>query len=151
MNTMKQNAKRIAQECSGFSVRRAARVVSSIYNQAIGPSGLNSTQFSLLNAIYLMQPVGINQLASKMLTDRTTLTRNLARLSADGLVKEINEQDRRRHSVGLTSHGESRLRHAHELWSIAQQQIEDQLGVSRVKRLRTDLKVLEALASDPTE
>jgi DNA-binding MarR family transcriptional regulator len=151
MLEMREKAQLIARECGGYSVRRAARVVATIYNQAIDPSGLSSTQFSLLNAIYLMQPVGINQLAESMLTDRTTLTRNLARMSNNRLVKEVNEQDRRRHVVSLTSEGESSLRQAQELWSIAQQKVENQLGTARIKRLRSDLKLLESLATDPTE
>ena len=103
MLEMREKAQLIARECAGYSVRRAARVVATIYNQAIDPSGLSSTQFSLLNAIYLMQPVELYQLAESMLTDRTTLTRNLARMSNNRLVKEVNEQDRRRHVVSLTS------------------------------------------------
>ena len=42
----------ISRICANFNLRRAARAVSQFYDSALQESGLRSTQFSLLVAIY---------------------------------------------------------------------------------------------------
>ena len=48
-----------------------------MYDEALKPSGLRVTQFSLLSVVKNNGPIGITELAELMVTDRTTLTRNL--------------------------------------------------------------------------
>ena len=67
----------MAGRCLCFGVRKAARVVTQIYDEAFRPLGLKSTQATLLFMIHAMGPVALSRLARHAVMDRTSLTRNL--------------------------------------------------------------------------
>ena len=60
--------------CTCFNLRKAARAVTQVYDEALKPSGLRATQFSLLSAVEIEGPVGVAALARMLVMDRTTLT-----------------------------------------------------------------------------
>lgn len=126
-------------DCLAFAVRKAARVMTQIYDAALAPSGLKSTQFTVLNAVSVADDVGISRLAEMLVMDRTTLTRNLKPLVREGLVETGPGRDRRSRFVRLTARGRDRLEEALPLWRRAQEQARKRLGTSRVERLRRDL------------
>jgi len=43
----------VASECTGFGLRKAARALGRIYDEAMAPTGLRATQFNLLVALSL--------------------------------------------------------------------------------------------------
>ena len=57
---------RVAWQCTCFNVRRAARAISQIYDDALEPSGLRINQFSLLGAIEATGPAPVSELALLM-------------------------------------------------------------------------------------
>ena len=73
-------------DCTCFNLRKAARAVTQYYDDALRPSGLRVTQFSLLSVIKQFGTVNIGTLADEAVMDRTTLTRNLKLLEQEGLV-----------------------------------------------------------------
>ncbi len=62
----------------------------------------------------------VTQLTGLLLIDQTTLTRNLAILKRDGLLREVQKADGRLRSVKLTRKGEWSLEAALPLWAKAQ-------------------------------
>jgi len=58
-------------ECICLAVRQAARHVTQFYDQLLAPSGLRTTQFSLLAKLRRQGPMTINALAAEMVMDRT--------------------------------------------------------------------------------
>ena len=74
-----------------------------------------------------------------MVTNRTTLTRNLKPLEKMGLVQIVLGKDRREREVTLTSAGESALGIALLLWKQVQQQVSQKMGSKKVGRLLKDL------------
>lgn len=135
----------VAQRCAGFGIRRAARAVANLYDQALAPCGLKGTQFTLLNAIATAGRPTITQLADLLLMDRTTLTRNLQPLARQGLVRITSSRDRRARDVALTPEGLKSVRRALPLWEKAQCIVETRFGHKRLTRLRDDLSELEQL------
>ncbi len=133
----------IASECIAFGVRRASRLVTSFYDQAMAKHGLRSTQFTILNALNALEDITINELAEQMQSDRTTLTRNLDRLEKQGWVKRKRGQDRRSRHVLLTPKGKRKLTAAIPAWQEAQESLSEELGRTRYQRLMTDLSLLE--------
>lgn len=131
-----------AAECLGFSIRKAARVASQVYDDALAPAGLRGTQFSLLNALALTGGATITELARALVMDRTTLTRNLGPLRKEGLVEVVRGEDRRQKTVALTAAGRKRLDQALPLWRDAQNALLSAMGEQRAERLRNDLGVL---------
>jgi DNA-binding MarR family transcriptional regulator len=142
----KENANISAAECLGFAIRKAARVITQLYDEALAPVGLKSTQFSLLNVASVAEDVSINSLAEMLVMDRTTLTRNLRPLVKAGLVEVNPGIDRRTRAVKLTPAGRARLDKALPLWRTVQEQAIRQIGKNTGIRLREDLSAVVRLS-----
>ena len=95
--------------CACFNLRKATRVVTQLYDEALKPAGLRSTQFAVLAATRALGPVSVNQLAEWIVMDRTTLTRNLKPLERDGLIAVRAGDDLRVRQVSLTAKGRKTL------------------------------------------
>jgi DNA-binding MarR family transcriptional regulator len=124
-------------DCNCLALRQAARHVSQFYDQFLAPSGLRTTQYSILARLQRKGPMTINALASEMVMDRTTLGRNILPLQRDGLIDVgPGKSDRRSKELRLTDAGAARLRTARKGWEEAQAQFEAGFGVERSKKLR---------------
>lgn len=133
------------QDCNCLAMRQAARHVSQFYDQCLAPTGLRTTQFSILAKLQRLGPMSINALASALVMDRTTLGRTMLPLERDGLIAvEGAASDRRSKELRLTKAGASRLRAARKLWSEAQQRFEDVFGTRRASTLRDELRAVVA-------
>jgi len=90
-------------------VRSLARRVTQLYDDTLAPSGLRITQYALI--AHARRPKGapaptVSDLAAALVTDRTTLTRNLRPLIAAGLVRVEAGGDARSKAVRVTDAGE---------------------------------------------
>lgn len=107
--------------CHCLAVQRAARTLARRYDEALRPLGITSHQFSILSALLQDQPAPLTALAQWLGLDRTTLTRNLAPLEAQGLIETCADaRDRRVRGLTLTTAGRQRLGEALPLWRGAQ-------------------------------
>ena len=131
----------VADLCTCFNLRKATRVVTQFFDQALQPSGLLVTQFTILVAIALSTPRTVNALAQSLAMDRTTLTRNLKPLEREGLIQIQPGQDQRTRVISLTAQGQATLAAAFPLWEHAQADIVEKLGQTRWLTLLTHLKV----------
>lgn len=131
-------------ECACYNIRRAARLVTQLYDRVMEPSGLLSTQFGLLATIGRAERATVTRLAQSMGMDRTTLTRNLKPLERQGLIEMDAGLDRRTHIVRLTEEGHQALRAALPLWRQAQALVRSRFGQERTAALLTELQALEA-------
>jgi DNA-binding MarR family transcriptional regulator len=133
------------EECNCFAVRAAARRVTQFYDQFLAPTGLRTTQFSVLAKLKRVGPLTINTLARDMVMDRTTLGRNILPLERDGLIRiEGTASDRRAKELHLTKAGEKRLQEALKAWSQAQARFETSFGIKRAWELRRSLRAVVA-------
>jgi DNA-binding MarR family transcriptional regulator len=125
------------EECNCFAVRAAARHVTQAYDQFLAPTGLRTTQFSILAKLKRGGPLTINALAEDMVMDRTTLGRNVLPLERDGLIRIApSAADRRAKELHLTKAGEKRFEAARKKWSEAQARFETVFGAKRGADLR---------------
>jgi DNA-binding MarR family transcriptional regulator len=139
------------EECNCFAIRAAARHVTQFYDQVIVPTGLRTTQFSILAKLKRRGPLTINALAEDMVMDRTTLGRNILPLERDKLIRiEPTASDRRAKELHLTKAGERRLEAARKRWSVAQEQFEASFGAKRAADLRASLRAVVASEMVPT-
>ncbi|MGH7579282.1 MAG: MarR family winged helix-turn-helix transcriptional regulator [Gemmatimonadales bacterium] len=128
-----------ATRCACFNLRKAARAVTQLYDEALRPTGLRITQFSLLAVLRLTGRVSMTRLAEEAVMDRTTLSRNLEVLERDGLVWVELGADARVREVELTQAGVARLEEAFPRWQEAQRTIARSLGSRRMERMLGDL------------
>ena len=109
-----------AVSCACQQVRMAARAVTRAYDRALRPSGLRSTQFTILVAASVAGGIPLHRLAKILGLERTTLTRNLAAIERKGLI-EVAEVDGRTRNVIILPAGEALLTQALLLWDRAQE------------------------------
>ena len=77
----------VVSSCACFNLRKASRVVTQHFDEILKPSGLLITQFTILVAIAMAKSGTINELAERLVMDRTTLTRNLKPMEREGWLK----------------------------------------------------------------
>ena len=133
-------------DCACFNLRKAARAVTQLYDEALRPSGLRCTQFSLLTATTMLEPVTVTRLAEVIVTDRTTLARNLGPLEKKGLLDVTAGDDLRTRIVTLTARGREVLAKAIPLWEKAQGRVVKGLGQEHWKDLQAHLNKLVSQA-----
>lgn len=121
-------------KCTGATVRRLSRRMTSFYEQHLQRVGMTLSQYSLL-AHLSEQPQSLLVLSRRMEMDRTTLTRNLKPLHAEGWIEEVRGGDARQRLLVLTKSGERARRDAREAWRSAQLALEKQLGADFVADL----------------
>src|ERR1700741_4300670 len=120
------------------ALRQAARRITQFYDRYLVPTGLRTTQFSILNRLKRLGPVTINALAEEMVMDRTTLGRNILPLERDRLIAvRKGQRDRRSRELQLTSAGAERLSAAIKAWIEAQKEFEAVFRSERASELRT--------------
>ncbi len=136
----------IGRSCACYNLRRATRAVTRLYDDFLRPSGLRTTQVSLLMSAKLRGPVTLSKLASLTVTERTTLTRNLTVLEKKGFIRIDQGSDRRERQVALTGLGEEALLVVVPLWEKAQAHIEKGLGQDRLGGLLKNLSEIVLLA-----
>jgi len=105
--------------------------VTRAYDDALRPAGLRATQASVLAAVAIEGALSISALAELIGMERSTLTRNLAPLEAEGLIVVGDEGWRRSRTLRITPKGRSRLRDALPLWEEAQRELRGELGARR--------------------
>lgn len=115
-------------QCLVTNVRMAARAVTRRYDGYMRPRGLTSTQFALLVALRPALGRSVTNLAESMGFERTTLTRNLARLEEQGLVEARRSEGGNGRSHDLTAKGRATVREVLPLWRKAQADMRAELG-----------------------
>ena len=139
MTPLDRHALAQTTRCACFSLRKAARAVTQRYDDALRPTGLRATQFSLLALLRQGGTAPMTRLAEDAVMDRTTLARNLEVLVRDGLVRVQPGADARVREVDITRAGVAKLDEAFPHWQRAQRSMGKALGSRRLDRLVTDL------------
>jgi DNA-binding MarR family transcriptional regulator len=133
--------------CTCARLRKLARRLTRIYDAHLAPQAIKVTQYSLLaNAAQGERTV--SEFAAELEMDRSTLSRNLAPLAAQGWVSISIGADPRSRSIGVTAAGRRKLKAALPLWRKAQCEVESILGAASVGELHR--KIEGALAALPT-
>ncbi|MBF5044612.1 winged helix-turn-helix transcriptional regulator [Aggregicoccus sp. 17bor-14] len=129
-----------ATVCNCLALRQAARRVTQHYDSVLAPTGLRTTQYSLLTRLVRRGPMTIQELSADLVMDRTTLGRNVLPLERDGLLTiRPGATDRRRRELHVTREGAARQARAARYWEQAQAQFEQHFGVRRARELRAVL------------
>jgi DNA-binding MarR family transcriptional regulator len=135
-----------ATPCNCTALRKATRRVSQLYDVALEPSGLKTTQRAILSHIFRSGTPVIGELAEALVMDRGALTHNLKPLERDGLVKITTDpNDRRNRIIALTAAGRAKLAQSDALFARAQRGFEAAFGAAKSAALR---KALEYVVSD---
>lgn len=95
----------------------------------------------ILAALCEREKLSVNELASVMIMNRTTMGRNLRPLERDGLILlKISSIDRRSREITLTAKGRETLDRSYLLWKTANATFQERNG----KRFSENLRVMHA-------
>lgn len=122
--------------CTGAALRRATRRLCQFYDDALRPTGLKLTQYSVLSTLAQAEDPSITDLADRLMMDRTTLTRNLRPLQNAGWVRLGPGSDARSRAVELTPEGSRVLQAAVPVWRQAEIAVRARLGADGGSALR---------------
>ncbi len=139
---LKELSIKTGNACVGFNLRRTARLLGRLYDEAFEPLGLKGTQFSLLMAVAGNKDATIGELAQPLGMERSTLSRNIVVLQKKGLVTVEEGEDRRQQKISITEQGIFVLQEALPLWERIQERLIGELGVERINNLLEDLQSL---------
>lgn len=117
-----------AAACACFNVRRTARQITQIYDDALAPVSVSSGQFVILLAMRILGTATMLELASAVSLDRSALSRALQPLVARKLVRVQVGLDRRCREVALTTAGLLLLADGAPHWERAQERLQTLLG-----------------------
>lgn len=117
--------------CACTKLRRSARIVTGLYDEALAPSGLTVAQFALLRNLKRVGPCSLTAFGDATGHDRTTLNRTLRPLEEAGYVASVPGADRRARVVAITAKADMAIGAAEPYWLEAQARIEDALGSDR--------------------
>jgi len=125
------------QGCTNLQLRQLMRRVSQHYDLEMARIGLKTTQYSLLSYVVKLGPIRPGDLAQSIKMEPSTLTRNLKPLIAAGWVKLAAGADGRSRLVTATEAGRDKRTEAQRRWRVAQEGLNETLGVHRVIALHT--------------
>jgi len=129
--------------CNCTALRKATRRVSQLYDTALAPSGLKTTQRAILAQLGRSEPAAVGQLAAALVMDAGALAHTLKPLERDGLVAvTVDPDDRRNRLISLTRQGRAKLSETDALWAKAQAGFEAGFGRVKSDSLREALQFL---------
>jgi DNA-binding MarR family transcriptional regulator len=132
--------------CSSF--RRTARALSQLYEEGLRPSGLRSSQFTILQALARTGEVTQGRLGEILVMDSTTLTRTLRIMRQQGWIAEQRGEDRRERWLKLSRAGKAKLKIATAAWEKVQARLRGKLGEDGWKNLMQWTNQVTGVATD---
>ena len=137
------------QGCTYLKLRQLTRSVARLYDEQLARCGLKGTQYSLLSHAVKLGPLRAVDLAAQMNLSTSTLSRNLQPLVAAGWLVVGPGADARSRLIEATEAGRAKRAEAQRLWRVAQERINQRLGVDAVRQLHATLDAaLHALGPD---
>lgn len=118
----------IATACLASRVRYLDRLLSRIYDGALRGHGVTGAQLGMLVAVALAGPTTPAWVGRRLELEKSTVSRNLARLRAAGLVSAEG-------GLRVTPRGAALVRAAHPAWRRAQRQARAALGAQPLRLL----------------
>jgi DNA-binding MarR family transcriptional regulator len=123
----------INRYCLLTRTHRISRIVTNLYDRELRPFGVNSHQFSLLVVIFRIGPASRAEIGRFNHQERSTMTRNLKVVLAEGWVEEVSQPaGGRGRPIVLTQAGKDLLHRALPSWRHAQAQAKALLGEAGV-------------------
>ena len=128
--------------CLTFNLQRATRRVMRGFEVAAKAAGVTAPQFTTLSLVGGFSEMTVSQIAERMGTDRTTMTRNLAVMAGKGWIAEVETEDRRLSVWRLTEAGEAKLAEVLPVWREFQKGLVDRVGAEGAAGLLAVLAVV---------
>ncbi|MEM7438561.1 MAG: MarR family transcriptional regulator [Pseudomonadota bacterium] len=129
--------------CAAQAVRSTARLLTRRYEDALRPTGLTASQYTILSALTRHNGLSPSKIGEVLSFDQTTIPRLLDPMRRKGLVQLLPDpNDARRKVVEITQEGRDLFAQANALWQQAQDRTLDRLSPEEWSQARSLLAKL---------
>jgi DNA-binding MarR family transcriptional regulator len=135
----------IARECLAVRLRILNRVVTKIYDDALRPLGVKTSQLNILVVTAKLGLARPAEVCERLLMDTSTLSRNVERMMGKDWLEVVEDDDGRAQPFRLTAKGRKLLDRAMPSWENAQEKVKKLIGVDTmasiddaIQRVRAD-------------
>jgi DNA-binding MarR family transcriptional regulator len=132
----RETAHHIAAECLSVRLRLLNRAITKLYDDALRPMGIKSSQLNILVAAALRELSPPADICRTLKLDMSTLSRNVDRMAARGWIELVPDRDDgRAHALRVTAKGQKLIERAEPAWATAQDQALNIIGATNAKAL----------------
>lgn len=140
-------AEETAAACLATRVRQLSRIVTRVYDDALRPHGITASQFTLLTQLANRDGITAVEIGYSLDIEKSTLSRNLKRLLALGLIVMDPPAGRRGRGLHLTPRGQVVIKEAYPIWADAQRRAVGIMGAESKDLLDTLLVSADKLVA----
>lgn len=115
-----QIAEQTSTMCLASRVRQLSRIITRLYDDAMRPLGITASQFTLLTQLGQQDGITAVEIGFSLDIEKSTLSRNLKRLLALGMIEMDPPAGRRGRGLHLTPKGQATIKDAFPVWEDAQ-------------------------------
>jgi len=126
----------IATDCLAVRARLISRALTGLYDGALAEHGVTIAQVNLLAALGKAGPCPPGRLGEILQLERSTVSRNLGLLLAQGWVEALSSDAKGIREVALTDAGRAKVESVMPQWREAQRQADELLGRSGALAVR---------------
>jgi DNA-binding MarR family transcriptional regulator len=126
-----------SHSCVVYRMRWLNRVICGIYDEALAPLRLKSSQLNVLVALARRGQLAPRELCGMLKMDKSTASRDIERMVKRGWLLVKSVKGKRTHLVRLTAKGTKLLHNAYPLWQKAQGEAARRMGDEGLAALNT--------------
>lgn len=141
-------AETTAATCLATRVRQLSRIITRLYDDAMRPLGITASQYTLLAQLASRDGITAVEIGHELDIEKSTLSRNLKRLLALGMIIMDPPAGRRGRGLHLTPKGQGVLKDAYPVWQAAQARSIAVMGVETRAKLDDLLRLAEKMIAD---
>ncbi len=145
--SFKDQADFMDETCVALTLKKATRAVTRRFDVLLASSGLRSTQTAVLLKLAVSGPLKLSDLANKLVTDKSTMSRNIRPLAELGFIKKHVVKGKRKH-IFITPKGEEVLKEVFPLWHRAQNEVLNSIKSQNWKELSGTLSKISEYSID---
>jgi len=147
------DTRQVLAEYAGYMLQLATRLREAALDAQLAPAGLTITRLRVLAIIDRRKACNMGELAFLSSIDRTTLTRTVDQLTAQGLVERITSPtDRRKVTLSLTAKGRSLHRKSQPAVAEVNRRVFTGVSDAQLGQMIVTLRqAIAAVVTDPRE
>ncbi|VAX23770.1 hypothetical protein MNBD_NITROSPINAE01-922 [hydrothermal vent metagenome] len=124
---------KMASDCIAVRLRLLNRVITAVYDDAMRPFGLKTSQANILTMISKMGQATPTDVCQRLHMDMSTVSRNVERMRKKGWLDMAHLEDGRSYQITVSAKGALLLKEAYPAWRAAQSKASKILGEDGVQ------------------
>lgn len=133
----------IAQECVALRLRMINRAITKLYDRALRPHGIRTSQLNILVAVSQLKQARQQDVCQTLFMERSTVSRDVERMQAHGWLASATGEDARTSILSVTPAGMKLLERVIPSWNEAQQRAIALLGKDQIASLDRVVSLLK--------